>query len=52
MIIFIPINSNMKYVLAFTQFFFLISQPKHFVVGTQKNWLNELVLLGTQSIMS
>ena len=30
---------------------FLISQPKH-VVGTQKNRLNETVLLSTQNICS
>ena len=29
--------------------FFIISQPKH-VVGTQKNHLNEMVLLSTQNI--
>ena len=29
---------------------FLISQPKHNVVGTQKNCLNETFLLSTQSI--
>ena len=31
-------------------FFFLISQPKHYVVGTQKNCLNERVLLSIQNI--
>ena len=29
---------------------FLISQPKIYVVGTQKNRLNETVLLSTQNI--
>ena len=29
---------------------FLISQPKRYVVGTQKNRLNETVLLSTQNI--
>ena len=28
---------------------FLFSQPKHDVVGTQKNRLNEMVLLSTQN---
>ena len=28
----------------------LISQPKHYVVGTQKNRRNETVLLNTKSI--
>ena len=32
-----------------TNFFSLISQPKH-VVGTQKNRLNETVLLSNQNI--
>ena len=30
---------------------FLISHPKHHVVGTQKNRLIEMVLLSTQSIL-
>ena len=32
--------------------YFLISQPKHilWVLGTQKNCLNEMVLLSTQNI--
>ena len=29
---------------------FLISQPKHNVVGAQKNQLNETVLLSTENI--
>ena len=33
----------------YRKFSFLISQPKH-VVGTQKNRLNETVLLSTQNI--
>ena len=28
----------------------LISQPKHYVVGTQKNGCNEMVLLSTKII--
>ena len=32
------------------KFNFLISQPKTYVVGTQKNRLNEMVLLSTQNI--
>ena len=31
-------------------FFFLISQPKHYVVGTQKNRLIKTILLSTQNI--
>ena len=30
--------------------YFLITQPKHYVVGTQKNRLNETVLLSCQNI--
>ena len=34
----------------YQKFIFLISQPKTYVVGPQKNRLNETVLLSTQKI--
>ena len=35
---------------SFSSAFFLISQPKTYIVGTQKKRLNEIVLLSTQNI--
>ena len=34
---------------AYQKFIFLISQPKHVVVGTPRNGLNETALLSTQN---
>ena len=41
--------SGLIFESAYQNIIFLISQPKH-VVGTQKNRLNETVLLSTQNI--